>query len=63
MPSLAMPMKASITIFRDLLKEAWQLIEAWRREYNESRPHASLADRTPREFASQYAANRVLAGT
>jgi putative transposase len=45
------------------LKEARQLIEAWRREYNESRPHASLADRTPSEFASQYAASRVLAGT
>ena len=45
------------------LKEARQLIEAWRQEYNESRPHASLADRTPSEFASQYAASRVLAGT
>ncbi len=30
------------------LKEATQLIEAWRQEYNESRPHASLDDRTPR---------------
>ena len=45
------------------LKEARQLIEAWRREYNDSRPHASLDDRTPSEFASQYAASRVLAGT
>ena len=45
------------------LKEAKHLIEAWRREYNDSRPHASLADRTPSEFASQYAASRVLAGT
>jgi hypothetical protein len=45
------------------LKEARQLIEAWRREYNESRPHASLDDRTPSEFASQYAASRVLAET
>jgi putative transposase len=41
------------------LKEARPLIEVWRREYNESRPHASLADRTP----SQYAASRVLAET
>jgi hypothetical protein len=31
--------------------------------YNESRPHASLADRTPSEFASQYAASRILAET
>jgi putative transposase len=39
------------------LNEAKQLIEAWRREYNESRPHASLDDRTPSEFASQTAAS------
>ena len=45
------------------LKEATHLIEAWRHEYHESRPHASLADRTPSEFASQYAASRVLAET
>ena len=45
------------------LKEARQLIETWRREYNDSRPHASLEDRTPTEFASQYAASRVLAET
>jgi putative transposase len=45
------------------LKEARQLIEAWRREYNESRPHASLDDRTPSEFASQIAASRDLTAT
>ena len=45
------------------LKEARQLIEAWRQEYNESRPHASLDDRTPSEFASQIAARRDLAAT
>ena len=45
------------------LKEAKQLIEACRCEYDDSRPHASLADRTPSEFASQYAASRVLAAT
>jgi putative transposase len=45
------------------LKEARQLIEAWRREYNDSRPHASLDDRTPSEFASQIAASRDLAAT
>jgi putative transposase len=45
------------------LKEAKQLIEAWRQEYKESRPHASLGDRTPSEFASQIAASRYLAGT
>ena len=45
------------------LKEAKQLIEAWRQEYNESRPHRSLSDRTPNEFASEYAASRILTGT
>lgn len=33
-------------------------IEAWRREYTESRPHRALQDRTPTEFAKQAAANR-----
>ena len=42
------------------LKEARQLIEAWRQECNESRHHASLEDRTPSEFASQVAARRAM---
>ena len=42
------------------MKEARTLIEAWRKEYNDSGPHASLADRTPSEFASHYAACRVM---
>jgi putative transposase len=42
------------------LTEARQIIEAWRREYNESRPHRSLGERTPHEFASQIAASRDL---
>ena len=45
------------------LKEAKQLIEAWRQEYNESRPHRSLGERTPSEFASQIAASRDLTAT
>ena len=45
------------------LKEAKQLIESWRREYNESRPHASLGDRTPSEFARESAASRALSAT
>jgi putative transposase len=45
----------------ETLAEAKQLIETWRREYHGSRPHRSLADLTPSEFASQYAASRVLA--
>jgi putative transposase len=45
--------------FNDL-NEAKRIIEDWRREYNESRPHRSLGERTPREFASQIAASRDL---
>ncbi len=48
--------------FSNLL-DAKLIIEAWRREYNESRPHRALADRTPMEFASQIAARRDLAET
>ena len=44
------------------LPEAKQIIEAWRREYNESRPHRALGERTPNEFAHQIAASRDLMG-
>jgi hypothetical protein len=54
------PVAAILDVFADL-DEAKQLIESWRREYNESRPHRSLGERTPSEFASQIAASRDLA--
>ena len=41
------------------MKEAKQLIEAWKQEYNESRPHASLDDRTPSEFAKSRIAVHI----
>jgi putative transposase len=37
------------------LHDARQKIEAWRIDYNEHRPHGSLGDLTPREFAEQAA--------
>jgi putative transposase len=40
--------------------EAEERIESWRREYNESRPHRALGERTPHEFARQIAASRDL---
>ena len=40
------------------LNEARQTIEAWRRDYNEVRPHSSLANRTPQEFAGVAATLR-----
>ncbi len=47
----------------DQVTEAKRLIEAWRQEYNGSRPHRALDNRTPSEFASQYAVSRVLTAT
>ena len=44
------------------LAEARQVIEAWRREYNESRPHRALGERTPTEIANEFAASRELIG-
>jgi putative transposase len=34
--------------------EARRIIEDWRIDYNDERPHSSLNDLTPREFAQQY---------
>ena len=47
----------------ETLTEAKQLIETWRQEYNGSRPHRALGERTPSEFASEYAASRVFTAT
>ena len=35
------------------LSEARAKIDAWRKEYNEFRPHSSLGDMTPRDFAKK----------
>jgi len=40
------------------LAEAKESIEAWRQEYNETRPHRALGERTPNEFAKEVAASR-----
>ena len=32
------------------LTEARQVLETWRRDYNESRPHSALKDLSPAEF-------------
>ncbi len=37
------------------LLEARERIEAWRRDYNQARPHSSLGYQTPAEFAAQVA--------
>ena len=39
--------------FRDLA-EAQSMIEEWRRDYTEVRPHSALGYRPPREFAEAF---------
>jgi putative transposase len=36
------------------LDDARKKIEAWRIDYNEYRPHSSLADKTPKQFAAEH---------
>ncbi|RQU98533.1 hypothetical protein DF047_36985 [Burkholderia cenocepacia] len=38
-------------------------IEAWRRDYNETRPHMALKDLTPGEFARQYSLRPTAEGS
>jgi len=45
--------------FRDLV-EARRLIEAWRVDYNEERPHSALGNLPPRVFAAQMAQREAL---
>lgn len=36
------------------LKEAQSKCEAWRRDYNEARPHSSIGNKAPMELARAY---------
>jgi putative transposase len=38
------------------LPQARILIAAWRRDYNQQRPHSALNDQTPAEFAAEHRA-------
>ena len=46
----------------ETVEEAKAIIEAWRRDYNESRPHMALGDTSPFEFARQLGASAQLTG-
>ena len=37
----------------ETMEDAKAIIEAWRRDYNETRPHMALNDAAPEEFARQ----------
>jgi transposase InsO family protein len=47
------------------IEDAKEKIEKWRRDYNEFRPHSSLGDLTPRQFAEQCESQKTIfmAGT
>ena len=45
------------------LTETRQIVETWRRQYHESRPHRALGERTPNEFANEVAASRDFIGS
>ena len=47
------------------LEDAREKIKMWRKDYNEFRPHSSLGDLTPRQFAEQFESQKTifLAGT
>ncbi len=36
------------------LREAKEKIESWRQEFNEERPHSSLKNKTPKQFAQEH---------
>ena len=42
----------------DDLTDAKKKLQAWRREYNEIRPHRSLDELSPLEFKAQWTQNR-----
>jgi putative transposase len=41
------------------LEDAKRKIEAWRKDYNEHRPHSSLGDETPQGFAESWELSRT----
>lgn len=48
----------NVELFRNVA-EAGMVIEAWRRHYNEERPHSSLDYRTPSEFYAVYSGSHL----
>ena len=42
------------------LDDAREKVDSWRRDYNEERPHSSLGNATPEEFAAQVEPKKAL---
>lgn len=49
----------NMELFRNV-REAQEIADAWREEYNECRPHSSLGNLTPKEFAEVHSAATAL---
>ncbi|WP_281399907.1 IS3 family transposase [Microvirga zambiensis] len=47
----------------ETIAEAKRIIEAWRRDYNESRPHMALGNRTPQEYAVRISPSPQMQGS
>jgi putative transposase len=47
----------------ETIAEAKRIVERWRREYNESRPHMALGNRTPQEYALRVSPSPVAQGS
>ena len=47
----------------ETIAEARRIIEAWRRDYNESRPHMALGNRTPQEYALRISPSPLAQGS
>ena len=43
----------NVNVFHSI-EDAREKIEAWRIDYNTERPHGSLGDLTPREYAERF---------
>ena len=41
------------------LEDAREIVETWRQDYNQERPHSSLNQRTPSEFVLRWQQNRA----
>ncbi|WP_247654129.1 MULTISPECIES: IS3 family transposase [Microvirga] len=47
----------------ETIAEAKRIIEAWRRDYNESRPHMALGNQTPQEYALRISPSPLAQGS
>ena len=62
LPEIQASMKKLLDPRKTSEAEAQRLIEAWRVDYNESRPHMALGNKTPAEYLLQASPSPVAQG-